>query len=161
MSACLPNLRFDQENIFADIYTVNDGLFARVFADDILLEVCKCTLVRRSRQANNKRVEVLQHLLPYVIDGAVTFINDDTVEVFRGIFFIVQDNLGSFGICSSQFGKGRFFGRVIQLFTAEDGIHTLNGADTDLRTGRNIGTLQSGDAIQLCKRTRIIIWMIG
>ena len=83
------------------------------------------------------------------------------VEVFRGIFFIVQDNLGSFDIRSSQFAKGRFFGSVIQLFTAEDGIHTLNGTDTDLRTGRNIGTLQSGDAIQLCKRTRIIIWMIG
>ena len=59
MSAILGDLRFYQENIFTDIYTVNDSLLSRIFADNILIKVAKCALVGRCGQPDNKRVKAV------------------------------------------------------------------------------------------------------
>ena len=45
-TALLANLRFDQENILANIDAINDGLFSGVFADDVLVKESEGALVR-------------------------------------------------------------------------------------------------------------------
>ena len=91
MSAVLGDFGFDQVDVLADIDAVDDRLLARILADDILVEIRKGTLVRRSGQTDDKGVKVGQHLAPYVVDRAVTFIDDDTIEKLRRVLGVVDD----------------------------------------------------------------------
>ncbi len=76
IGAVFAHLGLDEENILAHVHTVNDGLLPGVFADLIFVEKGEGGLVRGSGQAHDKGVEILQHLDPDVVNGAVAFIHD-------------------------------------------------------------------------------------
>ena len=149
MSAVLAHLCFNEENILADIHTVNDSLFSRIFADDIFVEKRKGAVIRGGGQANDKRIKVGQHLTPYIINGAVAFIHDNAVKELRRIFFIVHYFFGGFAFCRNKLRKGFFLSRFVQFFALQDGVHSLNGTDADLNIVWYVGTFQSADTIKL------------
>ena len=134
------NLCFYEENILADIDTVNNSLLSRVFADYIFIKESKCPFIRGSGQTDNKRVKIGQYLTPDIIDGPMTLIDNDAVKEFRRIFRIVNDFLRRFRFRCHIFLKRNFFRALIKFFPLQDRVHSLNGADTDLNIIWNIGT---------------------
>ena len=77
MGAALGHLGFNQENILSHIDAVDDGLFTGIFADHVFMEKGKGALVRCGRQTDEKGVKVVQHLLPDIVNRAVTLVDDD------------------------------------------------------------------------------------
>ena len=64
MRYVLSDLGLDKKDILANIYAVNDRLFTRIFAYDVLVEKGKCPLVRRSSKPDDKR-ETESKIVPY------------------------------------------------------------------------------------------------
>ena len=89
MGAALGHLRFNEEDILPHVDAVDNGLLPGVLTDHIFVEEGKGALVRRGGQANQEGVEVVQHLLPHIVDGAVTLIDDDAVKEFRRVFLVI------------------------------------------------------------------------
>jgi hypothetical protein len=56
-----------------------------VLHDQVLLEEAVGVFRRGGRQADQEGVEVLQHLPPQRVDGAVALVHEDDVEVLQGI----------------------------------------------------------------------------
>ena len=100
----LGDLGFDHVDFIADVDAIGHGFFVAVFADDVLLEEAVGAVVRRGGEADQEGVEVVEHLLPEVVDGAVAFIDDDEVEELGRDFFVVDDGQRLFA-AGSQFGR--------------------------------------------------------
>jgi len=96
----LCNLRLDQVIIKADIYTVDDRLLVRIFADNILIKIPKCPVIRRCRQTDLKCVEILKDLFPQVIDTSMAFVDNDKIKKFERQFLA---HAGSG--CVARFGR--------------------------------------------------------
>ena len=79
-----------QENILSDIYTIHNGLFSRIFTDNIFIKKCKCPIVRCRSQAHDKCIKIRQNLTPYIVNRSVAFIYDDDIKEFRMIFLIIN-----------------------------------------------------------------------
>ena len=156
MGAVLPHVGFNQENILSYVDTVNDGLFARILADYVLMEESKGTLVGCGGQADDKGIKILQNLAPHVVDGAVTLVDDDAVEEFGRVLGIIYNFLGGFGISGNVFVEGGLLGGIVQLLAFEDGVHSLDGADADLYALGNIGGLESVDTVDLREGSGIV-----
>ena len=80
VGAALGHLRLNEEDILPYVDAVDNGLLPGVLTDHIFVEEGKGALVRRGGQANQEGVEVVQHLLPHIVDGSVTLVNDDAVK---------------------------------------------------------------------------------
>ena len=78
-------LRVDDIDFIADIDTISDGLFMVVFADDVLFEESVGAVIRRSSQADEVGIEILQNLKPYVVNRAMALVDNDKVKEFRRI----------------------------------------------------------------------------
>ena len=88
--------------------------------------------VWRGGQADEKGVEVFDHLPPEVVDRAVALIDDDEVEELDGNFCVVDDGqrlLGRLPASSAGFSSSALSSSGSSF---EDGVHALNGADADL-----------------------------
>jgi hypothetical protein len=79
----LTDQRPDAEDLKADIDAIRHGLLVGVLRHEILLEEAQRVLRRRCRETNKVRVKVLQHLTPHTVDGSVTLVRDDEVEVLN------------------------------------------------------------------------------
>ena len=161
MSAVLAHIGFDEENILSNIDSVNNSLLTGIFANYIFIKERKGTLVRCSSQADDKGIKILENLIPDVVNRAMAFVNDNAVEEFRRILFVVNDFFRCFGICGNILVKRDFFRGFVQFLSFENGVHSLNGADADLHTVGNIRGLESMYAVNLRKRARIISRFIG
>ena len=147
MCTVLCDLGIDQENIFTDINSVHDRLLARVFADNILVKISKGAFVGRSGQTDNEGIKIGQHLAPHVINGAVALVHDDTVEKLRRIFCVIYNLFSRLFVGGFQLRKIDFLCALVQFLTAQDRIHTLNGADADLHITRDIGAFETANAV--------------
>ena len=69
-----------------------------VLAHDILIEVAKGAVVRRSSQTDEKGIKVVQHLLPQIVDAAVAFVDDNKIEELDRQLCIVDHRHRSRGL---------------------------------------------------------------
>ena len=88
---CAVMLRADLVDLEVDVDAVGDGLLVRVLHDDVLVEEAVGVLGRRRRQADQVGVEVLEHLPPERVDGAVALVDEDDVEELRRDGAVVDD----------------------------------------------------------------------
>ena len=65
-----------------------------VLHDEVLVEEAEGLLGRRGGEADERGVEVFQHLTPEVVDGAVALVGDDEVEGLDGDGGVVGDGFG-------------------------------------------------------------------
>jgi hypothetical protein len=79
-------------------------------------------------------IDVFQHLRPEVVDGPVAFVGDDDVEGLDGDGRIVVNRVWLFEE-PFETGDGGFFVLVRQFPPLQHGIHALDGADADARSG--------------------------
>ena len=85
------NLCGDPVHVEIDVHVVRDGAFMIVLHHQVLIEKPQRLLPRGRRQADDARVEVLQHLAPQPVDRAMALIDDDDVERFDGHRGVVRD----------------------------------------------------------------------
>src|SRR5262245_45367487 len=126
----------------------------RIFAYNVLIEETDCLFAGRCREANQERIEVLEHLSPQIVDRTVTFICDDEVECFdrnRGIIF----NLANPVISGSQFKAGALIEIFGELLTAKHRIQALNCRDRYARDGINAIGSEVLSVVNLRKFTSI------
>jgi hypothetical protein len=76
----LGDLGLDAVDVVVDVHAVGHRLRVAVLHHQVLVEEAEGLLVGRGGQADQVGVEVLQHLAPQVVDGAVRFVGDDDVE---------------------------------------------------------------------------------
>ena len=74
----------DAVDVVVDVDAVGHGLLVAVFHDQVLVEEAEGLLGGRGGEADQVGVEVLQHLPPEVVDGAVALVGDDDVEGLDG-----------------------------------------------------------------------------
>lgn len=84
-------------------------------------------------------------------DLSMAFIDDDAVEELRGILAVIDDLFCRLRVGPALLEEGFFLGGFVDLFTLQDGIHALNGADADLDIVRNIRAVQAAHAVMLGK----------
>ena len=107
----------DQVNLVADIDAVGDGFFMAVVADDVLPEEAVGAVVGRGGEADQRRIEVVEHLLPEVVDAAMAFVDEDEIEELGRDFGVVGDRGRGFGL--DQFGRVDFFGGFVELLVLQ------------------------------------------
>ena len=131
---CLRDGGADAVHVVVHVDAVGHGLLVVVFHDEVLIEEAEGLLVGRGGEADEVGIEVFQHLRPEVVDGPVAFVGDDDVEGFnrdgwvvvQGIWFLEEP---------FETGDGGFFVLLRQFPPLEHGIHALDGADADARSG--------------------------
>ena len=152
---------FDEKDFLTNIDVIRDSLIPCVFADHVFLEEGKCALIRRRCQANQESVEVFQHLAPHVIDGAVAFVNNDTVEEFRRIGRVIDHFTLFLRICGGVLKHGFFFRRLVQFLPGENRVHPLNCADANVDILWNGRFPQSLDDILIREQPGVIVGLVG
>ena len=81
-SACFCNLRFYSIHPAINIHTINDALLQCIVDNAVIVEECHCFRNRRCSQTHQScRIEILQHLAPVSINGAMAFVYDNHVKV--------------------------------------------------------------------------------
>ena len=92
--AFLGDFGFDLVDIVTDVDPIDHGLLVGVFGDDVLIEKTKGALVGSGGQADEEGIEIIQDLLPQVVNRAVAFIHNDEIEGFNRYVGIVTYKLG-------------------------------------------------------------------
>ena len=95
--AVLGDFGLDQVDVVADVHAIGHRLFVGVFGDDVFTEEAKGAFVGCCSQADQECIEVVQHLLPQVVDRAVALIDDDEIKGLDGDGRVVANRLGLFG----------------------------------------------------------------
>ena len=93
LGALLGDLGFDLVDVVADVDAIGHRLLVGVFGDDVLVEEAEGALVGRGGEADQAGIEVVEHLLPEVVDAAVTLVDDDEVEGLHRHGGVVADEL--------------------------------------------------------------------
>ena len=91
VSAVFRDVGLDQEDILTHVYAVNDGLLTGILADNILIKKRKGAFVRRGCQTDDECIEILQHLIPDIVNGPVALVDYDAVKKLRRILFVIDD----------------------------------------------------------------------
>ena len=94
LGAGLGDLGADAVDVVVDVDAVGHGHFVVVFHHQVLVEEAEGLLAGRGGEADEGGVEILQHLRPEVVDGAVAFVGDDDVEALDRDTGVVFDRLG-------------------------------------------------------------------
>ena len=135
MEPACGDLGADAVDVVVDVDAVGHGLLVVVFHHQVLVEEAEGLLGGRGGEADEGGVEVLQHLRPEVVDGAVAFVGDDDVEALDGDARVVFDGLGLLEQPSRGLIDGASSSSSGQLSALEHGVHALDGADADPRGG--------------------------
>jgi len=96
--AVFGDLGFDAVDVVTDVDFVEDGAFVAVVHDEVLVEVGDGLFGGGGGEADEVGVEVFEDLAPEVVDGAVTFVDDDDVKGFGGDGGVVGDFEGAGGL---------------------------------------------------------------
>jgi hypothetical protein len=84
----------DAVDVVVDVDAVGHRLLVAVLHHQVLVEEAEGLLVGRGGEADQRGVEVLEHLPPQVVDRAVRFVGDDDVEGLDRDRRVVVDRLG-------------------------------------------------------------------
>ena len=124
-------------NLVADVDAIGDGTLVRVFGNQVLIEKTQRVLGRRRGQADDRRVEIFQHLPPKAIDRPMTFIGDDEIKGLNRNVGIVgkRQRLAILGLPFLE--AGLLFVFIVDLLAAQHGIQPLDRGDDDLGVGIN------------------------
>lgn len=117
-----------------------------VIADYVSLEEAVGAIIRGSGEADKEGVEVIEHLLPDIVDRAVALIDDDEIKELDGDSLVVN-NGHRFLRTGELHGGADFLQRLIERFVLQDGIEPLDGADADLAVSGDVGGLEPLDAV--------------
>ena len=139
----------DQKHVLAHVHAVYDRLFARIFADNVLVEERKRPLVGRCGQSDDEGVKIFKHLLPYIVDGTVAFIYYYAIEELWRVFRVVNNLFGCRGIGGCIFIERCFLCGFVKFFTLKDGEHSLNGAYANLDAIGDVRRLKSVDTVDM------------
>ena len=84
------NFSFDGVHIITHIHAICHSFFMAVLAHHVLIEKPESAFVRRSCQAYQKSIEIIQNLLPHVVYGAVALVYDHKIKFFNGNLPIIH-----------------------------------------------------------------------
>ena len=154
--AALADLGLDQVDLVAHVDLVRHGLFVGVLADHVLLEEGVGAVVRRGGQADQEGVEVLDHLPPQVVDGAVALVNDDRIEVLRRQRGAVGDRLWPLAPPSSLL-RMLLLRACRQVLTLERGVQALDGGDDHLHVAGNEARSQPLNVVELGELAVVVV----
>jgi len=129
-------------------------------SDDVLVEEAKGALVRRGGEADEEGIEVVEHQLPQVVDGAVALVDDDEIESLDGRAGVVVHHLG-LALRLSQLVQRHILGRVVDGLTGEDGIQPLDGGDAHLGVRVDVGRGQALHVVQLGELAPVVGRRVG
>ena len=131
LRAALRDRGIDAVDVAANVHAVGYGFLVVVFHDEVLLEETEGLFRRRGGEADERGVEVFEHLPPEIVDGAVAFIGDDEVEFLDREIWIVFDRerllkerVGRFDRKIVEVGRGFFL-------ALQHGVDALDRADDD------------------------------
>ncbi len=119
----------DAVDIVVHVDAVRHGFLVVVFHDQILVEKAKGLLRRCGGEADQRGVEVFEHLAPEVVYGAVALVGDDEIKGLDGKAWVVFHGQGFFeqrlsGIDAQVVQVGRRLGLAF-----EHGVEALDRAD--------------------------------
>jgi len=131
-----------------DVDLIEDGLPVGVAADGVLVEECFGIEGGRGGEADGEGVEVVEDLLPFVVDGAVAFVDDDEIKSLGGKVGLVGDFDGFAGGEVAVEG-GDLVLVVVDCFGVafELGEEALDGGDDDLIDGIEAGGAEVADVV--------------
>ena len=95
LAARLGDLRANAVDVVVDVDAVGHRLLVAVLHHQVLVEEAEGLLAGRGGEADQVGVEVLQHLPPEVVDGAVRLVGDDDVEGLDGDLGVVIQWFGA------------------------------------------------------------------
>jgi hypothetical protein len=113
--------RADAIDVVTHVYLVQHGLFVRVGGDEVLIEETERVRRRRGGEADVKGIEVIEDAFPEVVDGAVTFIDDDDVESLGRERGIVGDRGRLVGVAAAS-KCGPFVVGVVNRLARKGGV---------------------------------------
>ena len=120
--ALLPHLGADLIHPEGHIHLVAHGLFVAVLTHHVLVEVGVGVAAGGGGEADDRGVEVIEHLAPEAIDRAVAFIHHDHIEEFRRDPGVIHNRLRPPHQSGAMPIKRRFLlqGRIELGLTLED-----------------------------------------
>ena len=123
----------DAVDIEADVHAIGHRLLVGVFLHEVVVEEADGLGGRRGGQPDQEGVEVVQHLPPEVVDGAVALIDDDEIEGLDGDARVVDDRQRLLDQAGRQLEQRLLVGRLVELFLAlEHRVQALDRRDHDL-----------------------------
>ena len=153
----LGDLGLDEVGLALDVHTIGHSLLMGVFGDDVLLEEAVGRSAGGGGQADEEGVEVFEDLPPEVVDGAVTFIDDDEVEELGWNLFVVGNGERFLALHRGGLG-GVLLVLALGHFPAlEDGIHPLDGRDADFGVFRDVGGGEALDGVEFGERAIVVV----
>ena len=133
----LGDLGANPVGIEVHVHTVGHRLLVVVLHDQVLPEEAEGLLGGCRGQSDQEAVEVLQHLPPEVVDGAVTLVGNDDVESLDGNVAVVLDGDRRLS-CRGYVEAGKLLHLRGQVFALQDGVDPLDGGDADLAHGVDV-----------------------
>jgi hypothetical protein len=83
-------------DVIGHVHAVGHRLLVRVLHNQVLVEKADGLLAGRGGQANEERIEVLEHVAPDAVDGAMAFIDDESRRGNSAAESVVGDGTGGF-----------------------------------------------------------------
>ena len=154
------DLGLDLVDVVADIHAIDHGLLVAVLGDHVLVEEAVSALVGRRGEANEEGIEVIEHLLPQVVDAAVAFVDDDEVELFDRHLRVVLHH-ARLRNRLPDFVERDVFAGVRKLGAGQDRIHALDGADADLRMRIEAAGAEPLHVVQLGELAAVVGRRVG
>ena len=145
--------RFDAIHVVADIHAIGDGALVVVFGDAVLVEVGDGLRRGRGGEADERGVEVFEHLPPEIVDGAMALVGDDVIEHLDGDGWIVGDVARARAECGGDFGAGEIVRSFREILAAQDRVEPLDGADGDAADVVDVGRGEVLDVVEFREET--------
>ena len=74
------DLGLDGVNFVPNIHAIRNSFLVTVVADDVVVEIAVSSVVRSGSEAYLESIEVIEDLLPEIVNRAVALIDDEEVE---------------------------------------------------------------------------------
>ena len=160
--ALLGHRRFDHVEVAAHVHAIGHGLLVRVFAHHVLIEEGEGARIGRGGEAHEVGIEVVQHLLPQVVDAAVALVDDDEVEELRRDAGVVGHRCGRLlAQHALDVAACLLLGALVQRHPLQDAVHPLDGADAHLRTGVDEVARQALHRVELGELALVVVGRVA
>jgi hypothetical protein len=155
-STRLPRWVISAEHVGTHVHAVHHGALVAVFHHQILVEEAEGLLGRRGREADEVGIEVLQHLLPHIINGAVALVNHHEVVGLERHGRVVSHLAGPLRHLAHLKARPLLVARIELRLTPQHRVQPLNGRNRDLAHRIQLVRGQVLHVVQLCKLAAIV-----